>query len=71
MILMPVIAVMGEHDVRIKLRLDLLKPLLDCWPLARKVTFAKRSYLDLFACNAAQEILRTLFRLFGARSRAR
>ena len=68
MILMPVIAVMGEHDVRIKLRLDLLKPFLDYWPLARKVTLAKRSDLDLFVRNAAQEVLCASIRLFRARS---
>ena len=46
---MTIVSVMGEDEVGFELRFDLLKPLLDCWPLAREVAFAKRSDLDLFA----------------------
>ena len=66
MVLVAIIAIVRENKVRLKIRLDLLEPLLDRNPLAWKVAFAKRPYLYLFACNATQEILRTLIRLFGA-----
>ena len=68
-ILMPVVTIMGKDDIRIELRLDLLEPILDRWPLAGKVAFVKRSYFDLFACDATQEILGTPIRFFRARSR--
>src|SRR5260221_13492676 len=47
MVLMAVIAVMGEDNIRIEFRLNFLKPFLDGRPLAREITLAKRSNLDL------------------------
>jgi len=64
---MPVIAIVSKDNIRLDIRPDLLKPILDRSPFAREIALAERPDLNLFPCEPSQKVHRAVARFFDTR----
>jgi hypothetical protein len=57
MVLVPVVTIVGEDNIRVEFGFNFFKPVFDARPLTRKIAFPKRSDSDFLIFHSGKKVV--------------